>query len=66
MKDRVKILARLYLDKDQAEISETTINDFCDWIMAEFQQLPLAIKASDFMRYETEAEMFADIEQDRL
>ena len=59
-------LAKQYLDGAPAEISEETMDEFCEWMMAEYQQLPLAVEASDFMRYESTEEMFADIEQDHL
>ncbi|MDJ0573095.1 MAG: transposase [Pleurocapsa sp. MO_192.B19] len=66
MISKLKTLAKLYLDGKPAEIAEQTIDAFCEWIMTEFQQLPFAVQASDFMGYETAAEMFADIEQGHL
>lgn len=66
MISKVETLAKLYLDGEPAEIAEQTIDAFCELIMTEFQQLPFAVQAADFMRYETAAEMFADIEQGHL
>lgn len=66
MHSKVETLAKLYLKGKPAEITEPTIDAFCEWIMAAFQQLPVAVQASNFMRYETAADMFADIEQDHL
>ena len=63
---KVETLAKHYLDQKPAEISEQTIDELCEWIMAEFQQLPFAVQASNFMRYETAEEMFTDIEQSHL
>ena len=66
MTTQVETLAKRYLNGVPADIAETTIDDFCDWIMAEFQQLPFAVQASDSMQYETVADMFNDIEQGHL
>lgn len=63
---QVNQLAQQYIDGVPLEIPEETIDEFCEWIMTEFQQLPLAVEASDFMRYDSALEMFADIEQDHL
>jgi hypothetical protein len=64
--DKVATLAQLYLESQPAEISTDTIAQLCDWLMAEFQQLPLNLQFSDFMRYADAEEMFADIQQDHL
>lgn len=66
MTSEVETLAKLYLDGEPAEISEQTIEALCEWITMEFQQLPFAVQASDFRRYETVTEMFTDIEQGHL
>ncbi|MEG3858814.1 transposase [Microcoleus sp. herbarium12] len=63
---QVETLARLYLESKPAEISDKTIVQLCDWLMAEFQKLPLNLKFSDYMRYDNAKEMFADIEQGQL
>ncbi|WP_293153969.1 MULTISPECIES: transposase [unclassified Microcoleus] len=63
---QVETLARLYLENKPAEISDETIAQLCDWLMAEFQKLPLNLKFSDYMRYDNAKEMFADIEQGQL
>jgi hypothetical protein len=63
---QVETLARLYLESSPADISETTIAQLCDWLMGEFQQLPINLQFSDYMRYHNAAEMFADIEQSQL
>ncbi|MEH2172280.1 hypothetical protein [Nostoc sp.] len=39
----VETLANLYLKGKPAEISDETITQLCDWLMAEFHQLPLKI-----------------------
>ncbi|MEO1004847.1 MAG: transposase [Cyanobacteria bacterium J06638_38] len=66
MISKLVTLAKLYLDGKPAEIADEAISVFCEWIMTEFQQLPFAVQASDFMRYETAEEMFVDIEQGHL
>jgi len=66
MTAQVEQLARQYLRGKPAEIAEETMAEFCEWIMTEFQQLPLAVEASNVMRYSSVTEMFADIEQDHL
>jgi hypothetical protein len=63
---QVETLAKLYLEGDTAEVSEDTISQLCDWLMGEFQQLPLNLQFSDYPRYTTVQEMFADIEQGHL
>lgn len=66
MASHVTTLATLYLDGEPADIAEQTIDAFCEWIMTEFQQLPLVVQASNVMLYETAKDMFADIENDHL
>ena len=63
---KLETLAKHYLDSKPAEISEQTIDELCEWIITEFQQLPFVVQASNFMRYETAEEMFSDIEQGHL
>ncbi|MGB3263668.1 MAG: transposase [Microcoleus sp.] len=63
---KVETLAKLYLESKPAEISDQTIAQLCDWLMGEFQQLPLNLQFSDYMRYENAEKMFADIEQGQL
>ncbi|MBE9119638.1 transposase [Tychonema sp. LEGE 07199] len=63
---KVETLAKLYLESKAAEISDRTIAQLCDWLMGEFQQLPLNLQFSDYMRYENAEEMFADIKQGQL
>lgn len=63
---QVETLAKLYLDSPPAEIGAETIAQLCDWLMGEFQQLPLNLQFSDYLRYGTAVEMFADIEQGHL
>ncbi|MEG4228092.1 transposase [Microcoleus sp. N9_B2] len=63
---KVETLAKLYLESKPAEISDQTIAQLCDWLMGEFQQLPLNLQFSDYMRYENAEEMFADIKQGQL
>ncbi|AFZ08628.1 hypothetical protein Osc7112_4316 [Oscillatoria nigro-viridis PCC 7112] len=63
---KVETLAKLYLESKPPEISDQTIAQLCDWLMGEFQQLPLNLQFSDYMRYENAEEMFADIKQGQL
>ncbi|MEG3987729.1 transposase [Microcoleus sp. S28C3] len=63
---QLETLARLYLESKPAEISDETIAQLCDWLMGEFQQLPLNLKFSDCMRYDNAEEMFADIKLQQL
>ncbi|NWF60217.1 MAG: transposase [Fischerella sp.] len=62
----VETLAKLYLESKPARISDEAIADLCDWLMSEFQQLPLNLQFSDYQRYSNAEEMFADIEQNQL
>jgi hypothetical protein len=63
---QVETLAKLYLKGKPAEIPKETIAQLCNWLMDEFQQLPLNLQFSDYMRYDTVEEMFADIKQGHL
>ncbi|MEG4575080.1 transposase [Microcoleus sp. N3A4] len=63
---QVETLAKLYLEGKPAEISDETITQLCDWLMGEFQRLPLNLKFSDYMRYDNAEKMFADIELQQL
>jgi hypothetical protein len=63
---QVETLAKLYLEGNPARISAETITQLCDWLMSEFQQLPLDLQYSDYMRYTNAEEMFVDIDQDHL
>jgi hypothetical protein len=63
---QLETLAKLYLKSQPAEISDETILQLCDWLMGEFQQLPLNLQFSDYIRYENVEEMFADIKQGQL
>lgn len=66
MAPKVEILAKLYLEGTPVQISEQTRAELCEFIMSQFQQLPFSAQPSDFMRYETVEEIFADIEQGYL
>ena len=66
MKSKLETLAQLYLQHQPTDVSSETKNELCDWLMDEFQQLPLNVQFSDYMRYETALEMFADIKQGHL
>lgn len=63
---KVEILAKLYLEGKSAEFADKTIAQLCNWLMGEFQQLPLNLQFSDYMRYANAQEMFIDIEQSHL
>jgi hypothetical protein len=63
---QIETLAKLYLEGKPAEISTEIITQLCDWLMNEFQQLPLDLQYSDYMRYANAEEMFVDIDQDHL
>lgn len=63
---QVETLAKLYLESKPAEISEETTTQLCDWLMGEFQQLPINLEFSDYVRYDNALEMFADIELQHL
>ncbi|BAU15378.1 hypothetical protein LEP3755_59360 [Leptolyngbya sp. NIES-3755] len=63
---QVETLAKLYLEGKPAEISDEAIAQLSDWLMEEFQQLPLNLQFSDYMRYADAQEMFDDIERGQL
>lgn len=63
---QVETLAKLYLESKPAKIDSETVTQLCDWLMDEFQQLPLNLQFSDYMRYANAQEMFVDIEQSHL
>jgi hypothetical protein len=66
MKSQVENLAKIYLQSPSVDISEETKIELCDWLMGEFQQLPINVQFSNYVRYETALKMFADIEQGHL
>ncbi len=45
-RSRVETLARLYLEGDSLEISDTMIIALCSWLLSEFQKNPLDIEFS--------------------
>lgn len=63
---KVEILAKLYLESDSAEISAAAIAELCDWLWGEFQSTPLNLQFSWYERYNSAAEMSADIQQGHL
>lgn len=63
---QMETLAKLYLKSPSAELSHETITQLCAWLMDEFQQLPLNLQFSDYMRYANAEAMFADIERGQL
>ncbi len=63
---QVITLAKLYLDSPPAMVAEETIGQLCDWLTAEFQQLPLNLQFSAYPRYDSAPAMFADIAQGHL
>lgn len=66
MAPNVETLAKFYLEGKSVELSDESTDRLCDWLMGEFQQLPINPMFSDYMRYRTAAEMCADIAQDQL
>jgi midasin (ATPase involved in ribosome maturation) len=63
---QIETLAKLYIEGKPAKIPAGTITQLCDWLMSEFQQLPLDLQYSDYMRYANAEEMFVDIDQSHL
>lgn len=66
MSAKVELLAKLYLEGNPAEISNKTIALFCDWLWSEYQDLSLNVEFSWYERYNSVAEMFADIKQSHI
>ena len=62
----LETLAKFYLNSEPAEVSDEIKDEFCNWILAQFQQLPFAVQADYTMRYDSAEEMFADITQEHL
>lgn len=63
---KLEKLAKIYLNGKPAEISDETRQELCNWLMGEFQQLPINIVPSDFERYESAQEMLDDLARERL
>jgi hypothetical protein len=63
---KVETLARLYLDSEPAQITDSKLLELCDWLWGEFQTTPLNLEFSWYERYQNAAEMFADIKQSHL
>lgn len=66
MSAKVELLAKLYLEGNPAKITNETIALFCDWLWSEYQSLSLNVEFSWYERYNSVAEMFADIEQSHI
>ncbi|MEH2042460.1 hypothetical protein [Nostoc sp.] len=66
MTPKVETLAKLYLEGESVEISDIAQLELCDWLISEFQQLPINPMFSNYMRYRTAAQMCADIAQQQL
>jgi hypothetical protein len=47
MTPKLETLAKLYLEGESVEISDIDQQGLCDWIMGEFQQLPINPMFSD-------------------
>jgi len=62
----IEKLAKIYLEGSPITISKKTTEELCEFIMGRFRDLPFAVQVSDFRRYETVAEMFADIDNGHL
>jgi hypothetical protein len=63
---KLETLARIYLEGDSLEISDTIIIELCNWLLSEFQTNPLNIEFSSHERYHSTAERLADIQQGHL
>ncbi|MGL5807796.1 MAG: hypothetical protein ACRC2R_19425 [Xenococcaceae cyanobacterium] len=66
MAHKLETLAKLYLEGESVEIDGIVQQELCDWLMGEFQELPINPMFSDYMRYRTAADMCADIVQEKL
>ena len=66
MTSKLETLAQLYLEGEPAQVSEQAKQEFCNWMMGEFQQLPFAVQASNDMEYATATDMFDDIQKHHL
>lgn len=66
MEPKLEALAKLYLEGEAIKSSDIDQKKLCDWLMSEFQQLPINPMFSDYIRYQNAAEMCADIAQDKL
>jgi hypothetical protein len=66
MAPKLETLAKLYLEGESVKISDVSQQELCDWLMGEFQQLPINPMFSNYMRYRNTAEMCADIAQEHL
>jgi hypothetical protein len=66
MINKLEALANLYLEGKAVEISDIDQKELCNWLMGEFQQLPINPIFSDYIRYQNATEMCADIAQDKL
>jgi len=65
-KPTLETLAKLYLNSQPADVSDEIKEEFCNWILEQFQELPFAVQADYTMRYDSAEEMFTDITQEHL
>jgi hypothetical protein len=66
MAHKLETLAKLYLEGGSVEISDIAQQELCDWLMGEFQQLPINPLFSDYTHYRNAAQMCADVAQEKL
>jgi hypothetical protein len=66
MAPKLETLAKLYLEGESVKISDVSQQELCDWLMGEFQQLPINPMFSNYMRYRNAAEMCEDIAKEQL
>jgi hypothetical protein len=66
MINKLEALANLYLEGEAIEIPDIDQKALCNWLMGEFQQIPINPIFSDYTHYQNATEMCADIAQDKL
>ena len=60
---KVESLAKLYLESKPSKLSDTMLTELCDWLWGEFQSSSLKQQGAWYARYNSVAEMLADIQQ---
>jgi hypothetical protein len=65
-KSKVETLAKLYLESEPAQITDSILAELCQWLWVEFESTPLNLEFSWYERYNSATEMFADIKQSHL
>ncbi|HEY9884685.1 MAG TPA: hypothetical protein V6C98_13855 [Thermosynechococcaceae cyanobacterium] len=59
---QVESLAKLYLESQPAQLSDTMLAELCDWLWGELQKSPFNQQGLWYARYNSATELLADLQ----